>query len=107
MGAITKEFIWFKGLLKEMGVNHPEPMTLHCDSQPAIYISSNPVFHERTKNIEIECHFIRDEIVKGVLKLTYVTTKEQLVDIFTKALGRKEFDMFFSKLGIRNLHAPT
>lgn len=107
MGAITKELLWLKRLHKEMGVNHPEPMTLHCDSQSAIHISSNPVFHERTKNIEIECHFIRDEIVKGVLKPSYVTTKDQLADIFTKALGRKEFDMFFSKLGIRNLHAPT
>ena len=106
MGAITKELLWIKGLLKEIGIDHPEPMTLHCDSQPAIHISSNPVFHERTKNIEIECHFIRDEIVKGVLKPSYVPTKEQLADIFTKALGRKEFEVFLSKLGIRNLHAP-
>ncbi|KAL0878323.1 hypothetical protein Bca101_028029 [Brassica carinata] len=106
MGAITKELLWIKGLLREIGVDHKEPMTLHCDSQPAIHISSNPVFHERTKNIEIECHFIRDEIFKGVLKPSYVTTKEQLADIFTKALGRKEFEVFLSKLGIRNLHAP-
>lgn len=72
MGAITKELLGLKSLLRELGVNHKEPMTLFCDSQPAIHISSNPVFHERTKNIEIECHFIRDEIVKGVLKPSYV-----------------------------------
>lgn len=106
MGAITKELLWLKGLLKEIGVAHEGPMTLFCDSKPAIHISYNPVFHERTKNIEVECHFIRDEIVKGVLKPSYVPTTVQLADIFMKALGRKEFESFHLKLGIRNLHAP-
>lgn len=100
MGAATKELLWLKGLLKEIGIEHKEPMTLYCDSLPAIHISSNPVLHERTKNIEIECHFIKDEIVKGVIKPAYVSTRNQFIDIFTKALGRKEFEIFLDKLDI-------
>lgn len=78
MGAIMKELIWLKSLPREIGIEHDGPMTLFFDSQPAIHISSNPIFHERTKNIEMECHFFRDEIVKGVLKPSYVSTTNQL-----------------------------
>ncbi|KAL0824186.1 hypothetical protein Bca101_047863 [Brassica carinata] len=99
--------LWLKSLLREFGVTHDGPMTLLCDSKPAIHISSNPVFHERTKHIELECHFIRDEIVKGVIKPRHVSTKDQFADILTKALGKKAFDAFLFKLGIRNLHTPT
>lgn len=107
MGEVTKELLWLKSLLREIGVDHTEPMTLMCDSQPAIHISNNPVFHGKTKHVGTQCHFIRDEIVKGVIKPQHVPTEDQLADILTKALGRKEFDAFLSKLGICNLHAPT
>ncbi|KAG7600533.1 hypothetical protein ISN44_As06g046270 [Arabidopsis suecica] len=107
MNAVTRELKWLKELLQDLGFDHTAPMTIKCDSKPAIHISSNPVFHERTKHIERDCHFVRDEIVKGVVKPFHVSSEEQLADILTKALGRKEFDAFLVKLGIRNLHAPT
>ncbi|CAL9233873.1 unnamed protein product [Arabidopsis halleri] len=107
MNAVTKELLFLKNLLHELGVDHEGPMTISCDSKPAIHISNNPVFHERTKHIELDCHFVRDEIVKGVIKPFHVSTTNQLADILTKALGRREFDAFLLKLGIRNLHAPT
>lgn len=107
MHALSWELRWIKALLLEMGVDHVEPMTIMCDSKPAIHISSNTVFHERIKHIEKDCHSVRDEIVKGVMKPYHVPMENQLADILTKALGRREFEEFIFKLGIRNLHAPT
>ncbi|GKB12610.1 retrovirus-related pol polyprotein from transposon RE2 [Tanacetum coccineum] len=63
MALTTGELKWLKGLLKSFGIHHSQPMLLYCDSQAALHISRNPVFHERTKHIEVDCHYIRDELV--------------------------------------------
>ncbi|XP_056844130.1 retrovirus-related Pol polyprotein from transposon RE1 isoform X2 [Raphanus sativus] len=105
--SITKEIIWLKELLRELGINHEDAVTVCCDNKSAIHLSANPVLHEQTKHMGIICQFVRDEITKGVIKMVYVPTSEQFADILTKALGRKEFDAFLLKLGINNIHAPT
>ncbi|XP_019056437.1 PREDICTED: uncharacterized protein LOC109116096 [Tarenaya hassleriana] len=107
MAVTTCELLWLKGLLHSLGVTHSEPMLLHCDSQAALHIAANDVFHDRTKHIEVACHFFRHHISSHAIVTRHVSTLQQLADIFTKALGKKEFDVFLAKLGIHNLYAPT
>ncbi|GJY52852.1 retrovirus-related pol polyprotein from transposon TNT 1-94 [Tanacetum coccineum] len=107
MALTTGELKWLKGLLKSFGIHHSQPMLLYCDSQAALHISRNPVFHERTKHIEVDCHYIRDELVSGNLDARHVHTKEQVADFFTKALGKAQFDYLLRKLGVQDLHLPT
>ena len=65
------------------------------------------MFHEQTKLIEADCHFVRDAVREGLVIPSYVPTKFGLADMFTKALGRTQFEFLLSKLGVRDLYAPT
>lgn len=107
MAAVTCELKWLKGLLHSLGIHHPRAMNLFCDSQSALYLAQNPVFHERSKHIEVDCHFIRDAIQEGTICPSHVPTYGQLTYIFTKALGKHQFVFLLHKLGICDLHAPT
>ena len=71
MAHTACKIVWLKNLLMELGFRQPGPMPMDCDNQSAIYIAQNLVFHERTKHIKIDCHFVRDDWTKKVVVPVY------------------------------------
>ncbi|KAL4592495.1 hypothetical protein LXL04_005493 [Taraxacum kok-saghyz] len=86
MRRVCAELAWLSRLLEEFGVRDITPILLKCDNQAAIYIACNPVFHERTKHIDLDCHFVREKIQTGLISVSHVPTTSQQADVFTKPL---------------------
>ncbi|EOY19798.1 Uncharacterized protein TCM_045138 [Theobroma cacao] len=86
MASTCCEVVWLKHLLSDFGIECIDVVILYSDSQSAIHINKNPVFHERTKHIELDCHFIKKKVLEGIIKPMYMSTNLQLADMFTKAL---------------------
>ena len=86
MALATCELIWLKQLLHELRFSKDEQMMIVCDNQAALHITSNPVFHKRTKHIEVNYHFIREKTASGCMTTSFVNLSDQLADIFTKSL---------------------
>jgi hypothetical protein len=94
------EAIWLQKLLTSLFDLEMEATVILCDNQSCIKMTENPVFHNKSKHIEIRYHYIRDMVQRGVVKLQYVGTAEQVADVLTKPLSRVKFEYFRDKLGI-------
>jgi histone deacetylase 1/2 len=88
----TAEVIWLQTVLRELGVFQSQAPTLWCDNLGSTFLTANPMFHARMKHIEIDFHFVREKVAAGALKVQFISSQDQLADIFTKALSRDVFD---------------
>jgi hypothetical protein len=89
-----------KQTLTDIQVEYDEPIPIYCDNTSAISISKNPVMHSKTKHIPIKYHFLREWVAEKNIRVEYVGTKEQVVDIFTKPLPREAFEYLRQRLGV-------
>jgi hypothetical protein len=91
MGSATKEAMFLKEFLTELGYFHDEKgVKLFCDSQSAINLMKNPVLHQSTKHIRVQAHFIRERVELGDIRVSFVGTKEQIADYLTKPTAREK-----------------
>ena len=88
MASVTSELLWLCTLLLDLKASLPNAMSLICDNEVALHIAANPVFHERTKHIKIDCHFIRDRLLNNELRTSHVCSSDQIGDLFTKTLSK-------------------
>lgn len=86
--AATTKVTWMLGLFSELKVSVKQPMDLFCYSKAALQIAANPIFYERTKHIEIDCHFVRDKIKERKIVTHHIGTKDQQANMLTKGLGK-------------------
>ncbi|KAL9455249.1 hypothetical protein AB3S75_010624 [Citrus x aurantiifolia] len=106
LADLSCELQWLKALFADLGHLQHEAMTVYCDNQSALYIAENPVYHERTKHIELDCHFVRERVQSNLLLPLHIPTSMQVADVFTKPLGHALFHHHIRKLGVVDLHAP-
>jgi histone deacetylase 1/2 len=99
----TAEVMWIQTLLHEIGVKSPNAAKLWCDNLGATYLSSNPVFHARTKHIEVDYHFVRDRVKQKRFEIDFVSSKDQVADGFTKALPVRLVENFKINLNLTKL----
>lgn len=107
MAVTTSELIWLHQLLLDFSCNITAPTLLFCDNQAALHIASNPMFHERTKHIDIDCHFVREQVHNDFIKLMSVRSQHQLADLFTKPLSFVSFSSLLSKMNVKDIHFPS
>ncbi|KAL4580545.1 hypothetical protein LXL04_016743 [Taraxacum kok-saghyz] len=102
LGSLTCEVMWVIKVLTDLGLKNLLPVDMLCDNESAIKLALNPVFHEKTKHFEIDVHFVREKIAKGVVSLVKVESKKQNADILTKSLGTVQHCFLCDRLGLVN-----
>ena len=94
------EASWLRQLLAELHSPLAKSTLVYCDNVSVVYLSTNPVQHQRTKHVEINLHFVRDRVAVGDVRVLHVPTTSQFADIFTKGLPSSTFSEFRSSLNV-------
>ncbi|PKU80545.1 putative mitochondrial protein [Dendrobium catenatum] len=100
LSAATSEVIWTRRLEEELQLVQSSPTRIHCDNISAIAIAKNPIFHARTKHIEIDFQFIRQHLTAGHITIQHIPSQDQVADILTKSFSSTRFRDLRSKLTI-------
>ena len=98
--AACSEAVWLRKMISGLFDLQLEATWIYCDNQSCIKLSENPVFHDKSKHIEIKYQYIRDMVEKGAVELLYIATEEQIADVLTKPLSRLKLEYFRDKLGV-------
>ena len=96
----TCEAVWLRKIIPDLEEEKSGSTCINCDNQSAIKSTHNPICHARSKHIELQYHFIRENIGSNEIDLVFCNTKDNMADIFTKPLGKLMFEDFRSKLGV-------
>jgi hypothetical protein len=98
---LVQEVSFLQHMLNEMKLKTHEPIVLYQDNQGCIKVTVNPEFHKRTKHIDVRYHYVRQKVKEGVIRLTYVHTKANVADIFTKAMPKIDFERLRTMLRVQ------
>lgn len=101
------EMVWLNTLLQDLKVATSAVPVLYSNSTAAIYFATNPVFHERTKHIELDFHMVRERLEKGLLQSFHVRTEDQVADILTKPLFSHQFEHLKSNMSLQNIFVSS
>ncbi|KAL0427970.1 UNVERIFIED_CONTAM: hypothetical protein Slati_2971800 [Sesamum latifolium] len=104
LAAMVCELQWLSYILPALGVSPSLPIPMFYDNKVVFHIMANPVFHERTKHLDIDCHVVRNQYHSGFVLPSFICSKEQLVDLFTKNLSGPLFASLLSKMDLFSLH---
>lgn len=103
MAFTVCELIWLQNLLRELKVERKKPVQFYCDSKAALQIAANPIFHERMKHIDIDCHNVKEKTQDGTICTNHIWSSEQPVDLLTKVLRVQQHKHLMGKLNIKDI----
>ena len=97
--SASYEVVFLLKLLPDLFNLQLDVTCIYCDNKSCVKLSKNPMFHDKSKHIDIKYHYIGDMVHRGAMQLQYVATYENIVDLLTKPLERVKFEYFREKLG--------
>ncbi|XP_057771060.1 secreted RxLR effector protein 161-like [Salvia miltiorrhiza] len=100
MANATTDIVWLKSLCAELSLSLHSPHRLWCDNASALALANNPVFHARTKHIEVDVHYIQEKISDNTIEVGHVPSSDQIVDVFTKPLAEPRFCLLRDRLNL-------